>query len=139
MKYETNLQNEPPRTIEIFHNRKEKEHIALEAAFKALTTELSCGNDEIQEKMNQNFEIAMKSYIENEKIPLLGLKMLHVAADKALQAHKALMQVSNAKENAKSIPPATTERKIIKAKKRKAEAPELEPAKKPKNEKCVIQ
>ena len=134
MKYRTNLEIAPTRYTEIINEKETKKEKMLQAAMDALCLELGLANPEIVKAIHENFSKAYEVFHDNPETPILGLKAIDYAADKAM---KAFLLIGNSKtenfENPRPIKRAT--------KKRKREQDEnISSAKKVKNDaSCAIQ
>ena len=135
MAYTTKLEIAPVKHLEIHHEGKAEREILLTAAFDAITYELGVANDEMVNSIKSNFEKAFDVFKQNPKMPILGLKAIDTAADKAVKAYAILGSVEEKNIFAHSRPIKVASRKR-KAVKMEAEDPVAE--KKCKRE-CIIQ
>ena len=135
MAYATKLEIAPVQHLEIHHEGKTENEILLTAAFDALAYELGVANDEMVRSIKANFERAFDVYKVNAKMPILGLKAIDTAADKAVKAYAILGTVEEKKIFAHSRPikVASRKRKAV-----KMEAEEQVAEKRSKKE-CIIQ
>jgi len=135
MAYTTKLENAPILYQEIHYQGKSEKEILITAAYDAIAYELGVANDEMVSSIKANFDKAFEVYRNNPKMPILGLKAIDSAADKAVKAYAVLGSVEEKKIFSQSRPiiKASRKRKAI-----KMEAEDKVAEKKSKKE-CIIQ